>query len=75
MQYVSILVGGCNVIMKMPLKKNLSKQWDHVGGMLVSLQRRKVARSAHCGKKIRTLSSLHDAGIKKILLHGNYKKN
>jgi len=59
MQYVAILV-GCNVIVKMPLKKNLSKRWDYVGGMLIAeeegckvtdLHTWRMLLTAHCGKK------------------------
>jgi 3'(2'), 5'-bisphosphate nucleotidase len=37
MHYVALVVGGCNALVRMPLKKNLQfKLWDHVGGMLIA---------------------------------------
>lgn len=37
MHYVALVVGGCNAIVKMPLRKNRpSKLWDHAGGMLIA---------------------------------------
>ncbi|OXV05454.1 hypothetical protein Egran_06778 [Elaphomyces granulatus] len=37
MSYVALVVGGCNALVKVPLKKNhQSKLWDHVGGMLIA---------------------------------------